>query len=166
MRQWSSAGFIKKQIGDKGRWQRKASQWHTTLAVLDWRHEYRLFVPILLFAIFVPWLMRFPLPKVSRMLRIPYLPPQPDEQQVQRILHCTDAVLALGRPLVQPRCLTRGVTLYYFLRKAGLPVELHFGVQQRSATLYAHCWLMLDDQPFAEPVATVQAFTVADRLPG
>ena len=44
-------------------------------------------------------------------------PPRPDEiaASVQRI----DRLLASGRPFVRSGCLTRGVTLYYFLRRGG-----------------------------------------------
>lgn len=164
--QLSGSGFTQTCRMAQRRWQRKVGYWYTTLTALDWRRDYRLFGKILLFAMVVPWLMRFPLPNVKRLFERGRVPAQPDEQQVKQILDCTTAVLALGRPLVQPRCLTRGVTLYYFLRRAGLPVELQFGVQHTPSAFHAHCWLMVDGQPFAEPAATVQTFTVVYRLPG
>ncbi|MCB0062264.1 MAG: lasso peptide biosynthesis B2 protein, partial [Caldilineaceae bacterium] len=76
----------------------------------------------------------------------------PTTAEIARRLHCMTVIMALGRPLIQPRCLTRGVTLYYFLRRAGLAVDLHFGVSQRTTPFLAHCWLVLDGQPFAEQV--------------
>ncbi len=49
-------------------------------------------------------------------------------------------------------CLKRATTLYYLLRRAGLPVGLQVGVRrQEGGDLEAHAWLTLDGAPFLEP---------------
>jgi hypothetical protein len=62
-------------------------------------------------------------------------------------------MLQAGRPLVRRGCLTRGLTLYYFLRRAGVDVVLTFGMGQVSGGdgFDGHCWLVLDGKPYLEP---------------
>ena len=77
-------------------------------------------------------------------------------------------VRALRRRLDKPihmrrrACLRLGVTLYHFLRLAGLPAELRFGVypsQAQHQRMHGHCWVLLDGRcltdPPAEPVVQV-----------
>lgn len=137
---------------------------HAVLACrsLDWRHDGWLFLRMLSLAAVTPLLMRQRLPVVQAWLTV--APPiAPTAAEIARRLHCMTVIMALGRPFIQPRCLTRGVTLYYFLRRAGLPVELHFGVQS-AATFTGHCWLVLDGQPFAEPCDPTAEFTTVYHL--
>lgn len=60
----------------------------------------------------------------------------------------------LARPLRMRGlpCLRRGLLLFYFLRLAGHPAVLHFGVYaQRSAREQAHCWVSLEGKCLADP---------------
>ena len=127
--------------------------------------DWWLFCRIFLFALLVPWRMRKPLPVVDHWLTPQRRQRPVDARHVATILTYTQLAIAVGRPLVQPRCLTRGVTLYYFLRRAGLAVDLHFGVSQRTTPFLAHCWLVLDSQSFAEPCDPCLTFTMVYRLP-
>src|SRR5438552_10831 len=64
-----------------------------------------------------------------------------------------DSVIRRARPLVRPGCLTRGITLYALLRRAGADVALRFGVGRTGGDdgqVAGHCWLVLDDEPFLE----------------
>lgn len=47
-------------------------------------------------------------------------------------------------------CLTRGVTLCYFLRRAGHDVNLRFGMARLAGGFEGHCWLVKGDLPFME----------------
>lgn len=136
---------------------------------VDWRQDGWLFLRMATLATLTPLLMRGRLDRVSRWLTVTptTLPPAPWSQEVElaRRLRCMAVLMAVGRPLLQPRCLTRGVTLYYFLRRSGLPVELHFGVQQRNTSFTGHCWLVLAGQPFAEPGDPTVAYTTVYKLP-
>ena len=70
-----------------------------------------------------------------------------------------------GRPLVRPGCLTRGITGYYILRRAGLDVALCFGVGLVPGTEVAgHCWLVLDGEPVLETAEPRPVFTELVRL--
>ncbi len=51
-------------------------------------------------------------------------------------------------------CLRRGLTLYHFLRLAGVPAAIHFGVYPPEADpqrLHAHCWVTVDGAALTEP---------------
>lgn len=52
-----------------------------------------------------------------------------------------------GRP-----CLRRGLLLFHFLRKAGVPALLNFGVYHASNPRdQAHCWVTVDGRCAADP---------------
>jgi hypothetical protein len=105
---------------------------------------------ILVFAVAVPWLLRLKLPRLRSLLEPRHAPALSDPAEVQRIVRYVDAVIRLASPLVRRGCLTRGVTLYYFLRRAGVPVSLRFGLGRVNEQDTGHCWLVKDGQPFLE----------------
>jgi hypothetical protein len=76
-----------------------------------------------------------------------------------------DAVLIAFRPVVRSGCLVRGLTLYHFLRKAGVDVSLRFGFVQVDGSFTGHCWLAKDGRPFLEPDRPDIAYTETFRLP-
>ncbi|HZV73348.1 MAG TPA: lasso peptide biosynthesis B2 protein [Conexibacter sp.] len=103
------------------------------------------------FAATVPLLMRLPLPRLAALLTRPprHAPASPGE--VERLERLIALAPRVAQPLVRTGCLTRGVTLYWFLRRAGLDVELHFGLDPgHDAATDGHCWLSLDGEPFLE----------------
>ena len=107
----------------------------------------RLFLRVVSFAAAVPLLMRLKLPVLHRLLerRIAAAARAgPDLNRVGHILRCVQSALTIGAPLVRPGCLTRGLTLYYFLRRAGQDVTLCFGARCQNGQLAegaGHCWL-------------------------
>jgi hypothetical protein len=109
-----------------------------------------LFSQIFLFAAGVRLLLRFELPKLGRWLEPGAAPPSPDPKQIKKITDYVEAAIAMGSPLVRNSCLTRGVTRYYFFRRAGLDVQLHFGMGQVKRGYAGHCWLVKDGEPFLE----------------
>jgi hypothetical protein len=88
--------------------------------------------------------------------------PQPD--RIQKIAEYVGYAQRLGRPLVRPGCLTRELTLYYFLRRAGLDVELCFGMGYVSNEFAGHCWLVKDGEPFMEAKDPRSLFTEVYRF--
>jgi hypothetical protein len=76
------------------------------------------------------------------------LPPTPEE--VAALVERIDALLVAGRPLVRSGCLTRGLTLYRFLRREGAEVSLRFGVGTIRGEFAAHCWIVYGEEPLAE----------------
>lgn len=114
-------------------------------------HDYWLLVQVFGVALLAPWLMRLPTAHVARLLTPRRPPLLPDPRRVAQIIRYTDVILRVGHPLVQNRCLTRGLTLTYFLRRSGLAVDLHFGAGYVNQAFAAHCWLVKEGVPFAEP---------------
>jgi hypothetical protein len=83
----------------------------------------------------------------------------------QKTIAYVDAVLAAFRPVVRTGCLVRGLTLYHFLRKAGVDVGLAFGVGRVGNSFTGHCWLVKDGVPFLEPEAVGRVYTETFHLP-
>lgn len=108
------------------------------------------FTQIFLFAVSVPLLLRFKLSKVGCWLEPGKAPTFADLDWVDKIIDYVDAAIVLGKPLIRDSCLTRGITRYYFFRKAGLDVQLHFGMGQVEQGYAGHCWLVKDGAPFLE----------------
>lgn len=104
-------------------------------------------------AVAVPGLMKLPLPRASALLEPRGRAHHPAPGEETLIVSAVLAVLLAGRPLVRRGCLTRGVTLYYFLRRAGVDVSLCFGVgasSDQADGFDGHCWLVKDGEPFLE----------------
>lgn len=112
-----------------------------------------LFLRVVSFSAAVPVLMRLKLPLLDRLLERRFASATAaggDANGPEEIVRCVDSALAVGAPLVRPGCLTRGLTLYYFLRRAGLEVTLCFGVRWRNGEIAGHCWLEKGGEPFLE----------------
>ena len=127
-----------------------------------------LFVRVATVAALVPAAMRLPLPTTTALIRPrkPRKPPgaSPPPGYADRIAAFVDAARIAGYPIVRQGCLTRAVTLYWFLARAGLPVELRFGIA-RDASPDGHAWLALDGVPFLEKADPEPKFTVTYRIP-
>ena len=107
---------------------------------------------VLAFAVAAPWRLRIlglnRLPRWLEPRRRRSLPPTPEE--VTALIGRIDDLLIAGRPLVRSGCLTRGLTLYRFLRREGAAVILRFGVGTIHGEFAAHCWITLGEEPLAE----------------
>jgi hypothetical protein len=114
----------------------------------------------------VPALLRLKLSRLERVLEPRRSLSSPDEHTVQRTIELVESVLRLGRPLLWSSCLTRGVTLLYFLRRAGVDVRLCFGIGHPDGKEIAgHCWLELDRRPFLERCDPRPIFVETYRIP-
>ena len=120
---------------------------------------------IFLFAAAVPVLLRLPLPRLYTLLEPCTGSPPPEPARVHTLVSTVEAILQAGRPLLCPSCLTRGLTLYYFLRRAGLRVTLCFGIGAPGDTFVGHCWLAKDGEPFLEARDPRLLFTVIYSFP-
>src|SRR3954468_7715231 len=110
-----------------------------------------LFVRILALAASVPLLLRLPLPTLERQLESRYLFPSPLPRDVDKLANYVEGALQLVRPLIRSSCLTRGLTLYHCLRRAGLDVNLDFGIGTIEGEVTGHCWVVYQGQPLREP---------------
>ncbi len=120
------------------------------VALLRRRSQLLVAARILAVAALVPALLRLGLPRVESLLEPKSIPPKLASSEVERLLELVDTVLRRGRPLVREGCLIRGVTRYYFLRRAGVDVRLVFGLGASGDTFEGHCWLVRDGRPFLE----------------
>jgi hypothetical protein len=106
---------------------------------------------VVAFAAAVPLLMRLPIERVGRWIEPSGRPaPEPSLQDVNALVASIDRWLARSRPIVRSGCVTRGVTLYRFLRRAGAEVSLRFGIGPMDGALAAHCWIVYRGEPLAE----------------
>lgn len=111
-----------------------------------------LFSRVFLFAALVPVLMRFRIAQVAAVLEPGRKKGVVDPELTKRILAYIETAIRRGRPLIRPGCLTRGLTRYYFLRRAGLDVSLHFGMGGvgKEKEFVGHCWLVKAGEPYLE----------------
>jgi hypothetical protein len=148
-------------------WRRLHKRWRLIRSLRGPR-EWWLFVRALGFATAVPVFMRLPLPKLGRLLERRFPPACPEglaATQGERMIGVIRAAIATGAPLVSGRCLTRGLTLYYFLRRSGMELALVFGAGYGQAGFAGHCWLVKDGVPFLERGDPREKFVVMYRLP-
>jgi len=151
-------------------WRRRLPGRVRSLSALRSPREALLLVRVAAFAATVPWLMRLPLPRLAALLdRAPPPSRRRGRADAAAELERLDRLVALAprvaRPLVRTGCLTRGVTLYRFLRRAGLGVELRFGLDPRAGAADGHCWLALDGEPLLEREDPRPRFVEVWRLP-
>jgi Transglutaminase-like superfamily len=120
-------------------------------------------------AMVAPLLARLDLRLLQRCLEpSPRCSPSPvadPGQVVEAVGRRVDQVVRWGQPLVRPGCLTRGITGYYILRRAGVDVALCFGIGRvHGVGAAGHCWLVLDGEPVLETVDPRSAFAELARL--
>jgi hypothetical protein len=128
--------------------------------------ELALFAYITAFAGLVPLLMRLPLPRLAALVTRPPRRTTRASGSAERLDRLVSFAPTVAHPLVRSGCLTRGVTLFWFLRRTGLDVELRFGLDPADGDAGdGHCWLTLDGEPFLEDVDPRPRFTELYRLP-
>jgi hypothetical protein len=125
-----------------------------------------LFIRILAFSASVPVLMRLNLVRLDTILQALSRPKSGTPSAAEKIKSYLELAIRFGRPAVRPGCLTRGVTLYHFLRKdAGMEVTLCFGMGQWNSHFEGHCWLVRDGKPFWETRDPRPVFAEFYRFP-
>ena len=127
--------------------------------------EFFLFLRMLLFALSVPLLLRLKLSTLQTLLEPAKPSPEPEPWTVRRISTSVDRVMRFAQPLFRSTCLTRGTTLYYFLRRAGLNVSLCFGIGNIKGSFIGHCWLVRDGAPFLEAIDPRSYYKVMYSIP-
>jgi Transglutaminase-like superfamily len=117
-----------------------------------------LLLRVFAFAAAVPYLLRLKLPRVAGLVEPGTAPLAADPDRLKKIAAYVETAIQRGRPWVRKGCLTRGLTRYFFLRRAGLDVSLHFGMGRVNGEFVGHCWLVKDGQPFLEKEDTSPYF--------
>ena len=89
------------------------------------------------------------------------------DEQIARNL--ADVVVLLDRRSPLGLCLRRSLTRYHFLRRAGVPVVVHFGAKfvngQADRDIAGHAWLSLNGQAYHESDENWRGFTVMLSFP-
>ncbi len=128
-------------------------------------HDVLLFVRIFWFAMIIPLLMRLRLAKLASLLERAQPSARPGVDDISKVTMYVDIAIDVGRPLIRPGCLTRGITSYYFLRRAGADVKLYFGMGKPGEEYGGHCWIVKDGEPFLERRDPRPVFTVMYTIP-
>ena len=145
-------------------WWRRFSRLRRLRIVRTWGDAW-LLARVVVVATLVPVLMRLPLPKLRGMLEPAAKPLVADPADERRVIGLLNLAFDALRPLLYPTCLTRGVTRYYFLRRAGVDVSLAFGIGRLlTADIAGHCWLVRDGEPFLEAGDPRSTFTEVYRI--
>lgn len=131
--------------------------------------ELALFSYLTTFAATVPLLMRLPLPRLAAVVTRPPGRRRVSPATVERLVALVELTPRVAGPMVRTGCLTRGVTLFWFLRRSGMDVELRFGLDPTDASqptgVDGHCWVTVDGEPFLEKVDPRSRFTEVFRIP-
>jgi hypothetical protein len=110
----------------------------------------------------LPSRLEQPLPAALHALTPATQPQFLDPDTMRRIVDALTACGA-GRPL--GICLRRSLLRYYFLRRAGLPLVIHFGARRLGDDIAGHAWLSLDGQPYHERPEHTQLHTLMWSYP-
>ena len=153
------------------KWRSRFARRLAAIAELRRRGLWRPFLRVFCFATAVPILMRLRLPTLDQWLERRIQTAQAsggDRISQEDLLWCFESARLLGWPLVRRGCLTRGLTLYYFLRRTGAEAVLRFGARVRGGQLtqeVGHCWLEENGQPKWEPRERQPQFLPIFSLP-
>jgi len=131
------------------------SRWHNSL----------LFARVFCFAALVPVLLRFNLKRLEKIVEPRRKHPRDPAILADKVMACLTLSYNWSHGLVKRGCLTKGVTLYRFLRRAGLDVQLCFGAGRPDSQFAGHCWLVLDNKPYLEKQDPRPVFKEVFRIP-
>ena len=84
---------------------------------------------------------------------------------MEDIAYYVERWLALAPYSSKGNCLPRALTLYWFARRAGFPVQFQCGVMKINESIEGHAWLMLDGREFFERSPYWREFTVTVSFP-
>jgi hypothetical protein len=132
--------------------------------------EWWLFARVFLFAAAVPLIFRLRITWLNRLLSTRRGAVRPAGELCERelILRCVEWAIRAGNPVIRQNCLTRGVTRYYFLRRAGADLSLCFGAAWHQGEFLqapGHCWLVENGKPCLEESDPLLRFVPIYSLP-
>jgi len=141
-------------------WRERAA----ALRRLRGRGEVRLLAAVLAGAPLVPALMRLPLPVLGRLLCArPACPRR--TLAPERVAAVVEVAQTVAHPVVRRGCMTRGVALFWLLRRSGGDLRLCFGLGGPEDGFAGHCWLEHGGEPFLERVDPRGRFPVQFAVP-
>jgi len=122
-------------------------------------------VRVATFALFARVLVRLRFAHLAGFLERQPAPTAEDAAELARVSALVERVLAPRIPLLHQTCLTRGVTRYRFLRRAGANVQLVFGLAELDGRYQGHCWVVRDGEPYLERPDPRSIFTAVYAIP-
>lgn len=143
----------------------KINRWLVALRRLRSVTDVLLFLRICLFAAAVPLLLRLKMSRWQSLLETRKAQSSFDPAGLEKIVSLVESTLSARMPFVRGGCLTRGLTLYYFLTRAGLDVRICFGMGEVGGKFVGHCWLIKGEEPFLEKSPPQTLFTEVFRIP-
>jgi hypothetical protein len=72
--------------------------------------------------------------------------------------------LADQHGLVHPSCLVKSLTLWWLLRREGIPADLRIGIRKENEKFEAHAWVERDGAALNEPEEHHRHFTAFDEV--
>ncbi len=86
-------------------------------------------------------------------------------QGIEDVAYYLDRWLSIFPYHPKGNCFPRALALFFYARRAGLPVQFTCGVMRHDQRLEGHAWLMLKDHDFLEPSSYWKDFTVTLTFP-
>ena len=117
----------------------------------------------------LPGLLCSPLPEAMNCLLAEIDTGRPTSNNEEDLRNLADLAVALTRQSSLGSCLRRSLIRSHFLRRAGLPVVVHFGARmidgEPDREIAGHAWLTLDNEPYFEAAENWHDFTVMVSFP-
>ena len=111
--------------------------------------EFFLFAHIwLIITLLTPLTRLFKLPRLLQLLSPARV--TPGRWPTDKVVSFTDTILEQERFIYRRNCFKRSLSLYYFLSRLGLPVQINLGVRKEEGKLKGHGWLTLQGKPYLE----------------
>lgn len=133
------------------------------------REQRALFREAQSFVRILPERLKEPLPAAVKKMESNLPAKRPDPQKEKFTRNLADLAVLLHRSSPLGICMRRSLTRYYFLRREGLPVHVHFGARfvngKPDREITGHAWLTLDGKPYYEPSKNWRGFTVMLSFP-
>src|SRR5437762_1618232 len=98
---------------------------------------------------------------VARLLgswATPSVVPMESSREVERQARLLSMVL--NRHPFGGKCLSRSLTLWWYLRRTGIKSEVRLGIRKSGRKLLGHAWVEYQGQPVAEPPGVCERYAV------
>ena len=120
---------------------------------------------ILAVAVGARLLALLPLEKLERVVELGRRKTPRSPAETELTAERVERVLFRSKTVLRHTCLTRGITRYFFLRRAGADVRLIFGLSKMDGRHVGHCWIVRDCEVYAEASEPLGQFTDVYVLP-